>query len=173
MGETEAERAATFQRLAHERLDASYRLATAILRDDTQSEDAVHDAIVLAWQRWPSLRDRSKFDAWFDRIVVNVSRNRLRDARKRRASDLTEAATVSTADRTGEVHSRILVEQALDRLKPDDIVVVSLRYFLDLQIDDIAVLLDVPLSTAKTRLRAAMTRLRDEIERQGSDQVAR
>jgi RNA polymerase sigma-70 factor (ECF subfamily) len=173
MGETEAERAATFQRLAHERLDASYRLATAILRDDSQSEDAVHDAVVLAWQRWPSLRDRSRFDAWFDRIVVNVSRNRLRDTRKRRASDLTEAPAVSTPDRTGEVDSRILVEQALDRLKPDDIVVVALRHFLDLQMEDIAILLDVPLSTAKTRLRAAMSRLRAELEREGLAQVAR
>ena len=172
MGETEAERVSTFQRLANERLDASYRLATAILRDDSQSEDAVHDAVVLAWQRWPSLRDRGKFDAWFDRIVVNVSRNRLRDTRKRRSSDLTEAVAVSAADRTADVHSRILVEEALDRLKPDDIVVVSLRYFLDLQIEDIALLIDVPLSTAKTRLRAAMSRLRTGMEREAPDQVA-
>jgi RNA polymerase sigma-70 factor (ECF subfamily) len=173
MGETEAERAAVFQRLAHERLDASYRLATAILRDDSQSEDAVHDAVVLAWQRWSSLSDRNRFDAWFDRIVVNVSRNRLRDTRKRRTSDLTEATAVSTPDRTGEVNSRIMVEQALDRLKADDIVVVALRFFLDLHVEDIAALLDVPLSTAKTRLRAALSRLRAELEREASDGVAR
>jgi len=61
MQETEAQRAAAFQRLAEQRLDASYRLATAIVRDDSESQDAVHDAVVLAWQRWTSLRDRAKF----------------------------------------------------------------------------------------------------------------
>ena len=74
MGESESERIAAFQRLADQRLDASYRLAQAILGNESQSEDAVHDAVVVAWQRWSSLRDRGKFDAWFDRIVVNVCR---------------------------------------------------------------------------------------------------
>ncbi len=83
MAETEEQRMAAFRRLADERLDASYRLATAILGDANQSQDAVHDAVLLAWERWPSLRDRAKFDAWFDRIVVNVCRDRLRrDARR-------------------------------------------------------------------------------------------
>ena len=63
MQETEAERAAAFDRLADLRLDASYRLATAVLRDDELAKDAVHDAVILAWQRWPTLRDRARFDA--------------------------------------------------------------------------------------------------------------
>ena len=173
MHETEAQRGAAFQRLADQRLDASYRLATAILRDDSQSQDAVHDAIILAWQRWTSLRDRAKFDAWFDRIVVNVCRNRLRDAKSRRTSDIASAVSLHTPDATTDVHRRVLVEQALDRLKPDDIVVLALSHFLDLQTDDVAVLLDVPVSTAKTRLRSARARLRAEIERESQEQVIR
>ena len=51
----------------------------------------------------------------------------------------------------------MVVGQALAGLKPDDIVVIVLRHFLDLQIDDIATLLDIPVPTAKGRLRAAMT----------------
>ena len=173
MDGTEELRVATFQRLADERLDASCRLATAILRDDSQSEDAVHDAVVLAWQRWPTLRDVEKFDAWFSRIVVNVCRNRLRDARHRRTTDLSSAAALSTPDLTADVIRRVQVEQALDRLKPDDIVVLALRHFLDLQTEDIAVLLDVPVPTAKTRLRSARTRLRAELEHEAPEQVIR
>ncbi len=172
MRETEADRAAAFERLAERQLDRSYRLATAILRDDDQAKDAVHDAIVVAWQRWPSLRDRSRFDAWFDRIVVNVSRNRLRGQRRRPTSDLAAAASIGTADPTTGIHHRIVVEQALDRLKPDDIVVLALRHFLDLQNEDIALLLDVPLATAKTRLHSARTRLRSELERESPGQGA-
>ncbi len=47
MAETESERIAAFQRLADERLDASYRLANAILGDESQSKAAT---LVLAWR---------------------------------------------------------------------------------------------------------------------------
>ncbi len=68
---------------------------------------------------------------------------------------------------------QIVVGQALDRLKPDDILVLTLRHFLDLRLDDIAVLLDVPVPTAKTRLRTARERLRSQLERDGTDAVTR
>jgi RNA polymerase sigma-70 factor (ECF subfamily) len=173
MQETDAQRMAAFQQLADQRLDATYRLATAILRDDSQSHDAVHDAIVLAWQRWSSLRDRTNFDGWFDRIVVNVCRNRLRDASGQRTTDISMAASLGTPDGTADVDRRILVEQALDELKADDIVVLALAHFLDLQIEDIGVLLDIPIPTAKSRLRSARTRLRAELERESRHQVKR
>jgi RNA polymerase sigma-70 factor (ECF subfamily) len=165
MKEAEAERISAFQRLADQRLDGSYALATAILRDDSDAQDAVHDAVVLAWKRWASLRDRTKFDAWFDRIVVNVCRDRLKAARIRASADIEHAASIGTPDATSAVHHRIVVGQALERMKPDDIVVLTLRHFLDLQLEDIALLLDVPLPTAKTRLRTARERLRDRLER--------
>ena len=123
MRELRAQRIAAFQRLADQRLDASYRLANAILGDAEQSQDAVHDAFVQAWRRWSSLRDRSRFDAWFDRIVVNVCRNRLRDSRVRRTIDIADLE-VGMSDTTSEIHRRLLVEQALRQLKPDDIDVV-------------------------------------------------
>ena len=52
-------------------------------------------------------------------------------------------------------------EAALARLKPDDRVVLALRYYRDLRIDDIASLLDIPSGTATSRLRAAHQRLRE------------
>lgn len=171
MAETEEQRIATFQRLADQRLDRSYRLANAILGDKSQSQDAVHDAFVTAWQKWGSLRDRAKFDAWFDRIVINVCRNRLDAGRYRRAADLSDALP-DYSDMAADVHRKILVEQALARLKPDDVVVLTLRHFLDLQLADVALLLDVPLQTVNTRLRAARSRLRQVLEEMSSDEVS-
>jgi RNA polymerase sigma-70 factor (ECF subfamily) len=164
MKETQEQRVAAFQRLADHRLDASYRLATAIMRDDGVARDAVHDAVVLAWQRWSSLRDPSKFDAWFDRIVVNVCRDRLKASKYRRAADIRHAESLTTPDPAPQVHRHIVVSQALARLKPDDIVVIVLRYFLDFQLGDVATLLDIPVPTAKGRLRAAMSRLQAQLQ---------
>jgi RNA polymerase sigma-70 factor (ECF subfamily) len=172
MRESEQQRITAFQQLADDRLDASYRLANAILGDESQSRDAVHDAVVQAWQRWSSLRDRAKFDAWFDRIVVNECRGRLRGAKYRRTADIAEAR-LTASDATSAVHQRLLVEQALQQLKPDDIVVLTLRHYLDLQLEDVAVLLDIPVPTVNSRLRSARARLREQLERQSPGEVPR
>ena len=73
-------RAAAFTRLADEHLDKAYRLARAILRDETEAQDAAHDAFVQAWRKWDTLRDPARFEQWFDRILVNACRDRLRSA---------------------------------------------------------------------------------------------
>jgi RNA polymerase sigma-70 factor (ECF subfamily) len=173
MGETERQRMAAFRQLADQRLDASYRLATAILGDASQSQDAVHDAVLLAWDRWPSLRDPTRFDAWFDRIVVNVCRERLRRSARRPTTDVSTQVALGTPDPASAVHRRILLAQAFDRLKPDDVVVLALRHFLDLQLEDVASLLDVPLQTVNSRLRSARARLRALLEEPPPDQVSR
>lgn len=161
----ERERAAAFQDLADRHLFPSYRLANAILGDPVESQDAVHDAVITAWRHWGSLRDHSKFEAWFGRIVVNTCRDRLRRAARRRATDIEAAPALIAPDTSREVLDRILVEQALRRLDPDDRVVLALRHYRDLTIEDIARVLDVPLSTANSRLRTARARLRDALER--------
>jgi Sigma-70 region 2 len=77
-GGTEVERRAAFERFTQSRLERAYRLAGLLLRDRTDAEDAVHDAAVQAWLHWGELRDPERVDAWFDRILVNGCRARMR-----------------------------------------------------------------------------------------------
>jgi RNA polymerase sigma-70 factor (ECF subfamily) len=169
MPETDAQRAAAFQDLAERDLHASYRVANAILGNEAEAQDAVQDAIVQAWQRWDSLRDQARFEPWFRRIVVNGCRDRLRRAARRPTTDISAITPLSTPDAAVVVQQRIAVEQAFAGLKPDDVVVLALRHFVDLELEDIACLLDVPLATAKTRLHSARKRLRARIEEQATD----
>src|SRR5687767_13282049 len=64
-------------------LDRAYRLAGFILGDAREAEDATQDAMLRAWHQRDSLRDLHKAQAWFDRILVNVCRDRLRRKRPR------------------------------------------------------------------------------------------
>jgi RNA polymerase sigma-70 factor (ECF subfamily) len=64
------------------RLASSYRLAAIARGDRVDAEDATHEAILSAWARAGTLRDPAAFDAWFDRILVNVCRDRLRHRRR-------------------------------------------------------------------------------------------
>src|SRR5450759_5728772 len=67
-----------FALLTRRHLDSAYRLAWAILTDTGDADDATQDAFALAWRNRRSLRDPARFDAWFDRILVNVCSERLR-----------------------------------------------------------------------------------------------
>jgi len=52
-----------------------------ILGNAADAEDAVQEAVVRAWRAWRGLREAERFEPWFDRIVVNVCRDRLKRRR--------------------------------------------------------------------------------------------
>jgi RNA polymerase sigma-70 factor (ECF subfamily) len=157
------ERGQAFLRLADEHLDAAYRLARAILHDATDAQDATHDAFERAWRSWSTLRDRSRFEPWFDRILVNTCRDRLRSAH-RRTTDISEEVAITSGDQFGQAHDRDLLANAIAGLSPDHRVVVALRYYRDLTVDDIAVRLGVPRGTVQSRLHYALKRLHAAID---------
>jgi RNA polymerase sigma-70 factor (ECF subfamily) len=161
-GETTG-RAAAFVRLADEHLDKAYRLARAILRDSAEAQDATHDAFVQAWRKWSTLQDPARFEHWFDRILVNTCRNRLR-APSRQATDISAEIAAATGDPFGQTHDRDVLGVAIAALSPDHQVVVALRFYRDLTIEDIAARLGVPLGTVQSRLHYALKRLHEAID---------
>jgi DNA-directed RNA polymerase specialized sigma24 family protein len=72
-----------FRTVGRHEIDRAYRLAGFILGDAREAEDATQDALARAWRQGSSLRHRDSAQAWFDRILVNVCRDRLRQRRPR------------------------------------------------------------------------------------------
>jgi RNA polymerase sigma-70 factor (ECF subfamily) len=158
------DRAATFRRLVDRGLDDAYRLATIVLGDRTDAEDAVHDAVVAAWRSFDGLRDPGRFDAWFRRILVNVCRDRLRSRARRRVVDLDRELVEAEHPRLGDAAETIAVRDAVDRaldaLGPDERLIVVLRYHADMTVPAIAAATGIPEGTVKSRLFNAHRRLR-------------
>ena len=157
---TSVEREAAFHRLVDRQLDRCYRLAAVVLGDQADAHDAVHDAFVTAWRRYETLRDPARFEAWFDRIVVNACRDRMRRARRHRTEDLSARIDIAGPDPTNPIADEIVVRRALDRLKPDDRIVLALRFYRDMKVDDIAEAIDINPGAASSRLYRAVERLR-------------
>ena len=63
-----------FEQLVRERMDAVYRLTHAIVLDPADAADATQETFVAAWRQIRSLRDPARFDAWLQRIAVNLAR---------------------------------------------------------------------------------------------------
>lgn len=156
-----AERATAFDALAQEQLDRAYRTATLILRDPVEAEDAAHDALVIAWREWSSLRDPDRADAWFGRILSHVCLERLRRRRRRPVTDISaevEAEVVATPGRDlpTAIADRDALDRAFARLSPEHRIAVVLRFYADLTVDQIAERTGVPSGTVKSRLHRAL-----------------
>lgn len=155
------DRAVAFAMLAERQLDEAYRVARLIVGDPTEAADATHDAFVAAWRGWPGLRDRSRLDAWFGRILVNTCRNHVRRLRRRSVVDIGEALATPDPVRSPQlaVDDRSELEPAFLRLTPDQREVLVLRYYLDLPVDQIAARLGIPSGTVKSRIHNALRAL--------------
>ncbi|MDQ6793555.1 MAG: sigma-70 family RNA polymerase sigma factor [Chloroflexota bacterium] len=154
-----ADRASAFATLAAQHLEGSYRLAGLILRDETEAQDATHDAFVIAWRSWSTLRDPGRFEAWFGRILVNVCRDRIRRRQRRMVTDISRDLPSASGDFVTPIANRELLARAFVRLTPDHRIVVVLRFYLDLSIDQIADRVGVPSGTVKSRLHHAVREL--------------
>ena len=156
-------RADAFTRLIEADLLRYYAIADAMLGDAVDAQHAVHDATVSAWQRFGDLRDHDRFGAWFDRILVNACRDRLRHRRRHPVVDIAGQASgslPSSSDPAAAVANADAVERALRTLDADHIAVVVLRYAGDLTVPTIAERLGIAEGTVKSRLHHARRRMR-------------
>lgn len=164
-----------FDALIARRLDDAYRLAGVILGNATDAEDAVHDAALSAWRSRDLLRDEARLEAWFTRIVVNVCRDRLRARRRHPIVELDAEAgspakqEMSTGDASSGIAHRDMIGRALTVLEPDELIVIVLRFYMDLSVDAIAERVGIPAGTVKSRLNHATQRLRAALAVTGDD----
>ncbi len=152
-----------FARFTDARLVRAYRLAAVILRDPVEAEDAVHDAGVQAWLHWTELRDEARADSWFDRIIVNECRARLRRKHVRPLM-VREATDGAAPDAYRAFVERDALDAAFARLDADHRIVVVLRHVDGLSPAEIAERTGTREGTVKSRLHYALRELRAALE---------
>ena len=162
---------AAFGALVERYQQVAFRAAWLITRDAQDAEDVAQEAFVRAYRRLHTFRQGEPFRPWLLRIVQNQALNAVRARNRRgglvdriaifssRAADSPHAA-VAAADESSQVLA------AIERLPPDDRMVLHLRYFLDLPEREIADAIGRPPGTVKSRLHRASARLREVIERE-------
>jgi RNA polymerase sigma factor (sigma-70 family) len=156
-----------FEMLVEKHASETYRLAAAIV-GPADAADVTQEAFIAAWQQLPRLRDAHAFPAWMHRICVNRARNWLRDRSRRphgmAAMDAeTDALRDLGADFHGDVEARSVLEPAFERLSADHRAVLALHYSIGLSIAETADALGLRVGTVKSRLNAALAKLRHEL----------
>jgi RNA polymerase sigma-70 factor (ECF subfamily) len=144
------------------------RVAYVITASSAEAEDVTQDAFVKAYYALDRFREGAPFRPWLLRIVANEAKNRKTAAGRRPTVELSAAAERASGETAlspedaavaGDLRSGLLA--AIGRLREEDRLVLSYRYFLDLSEVEMATVLGVARGTVKSRLSRAMARLRE------------
>ncbi|MBK9436070.1 MAG: ECF RNA polymerase sigma factor SigK [Micrococcales bacterium] len=149
----------------------AYGLAVRVVRDPDLARDIVQEAMLQVWTHAPRYdRKQGSVRAWLFTLVHRraVDRIRSEQAGSDREKKVGRAAFERPHDHVSADVERGLeirrVRVALDDLTPLQREAIELAYFRGYTHTQVAEVLDIPLGTAKTRLRDGLIRLRDSLE---------
>jgi RNA polymerase sigma-70 factor, ECF subfamily len=162
------------QRGDHEAFDALasaayhrlYAIARRILRDGYAAEDAVQDALVRAWRDLRGLRDRDRFDAWLNRLLVHACADHARRSRRHRLE-----VAVDTIDRpdpdddVARIGDRDEIERAFLELSVEHRAVLVLTPYIGAPAPEVATTLGIPTGTVYSRLHHGTRAMRATLSR--------
>jgi RNA polymerase sigma-70 factor (ECF subfamily) len=151
-----------------------YRLARAMLRDDTEAEDALQDAYVSAYHSIQQFRGEASLSTWLSRLVINECLGRMRRSERRsRVMTLVGPSNEMTHVAQDDGHRpdwivargqiRKLIEQKLDQLPEGFRLVFVLRSVEELSVEETAAALKIPEATVRTRYFRAKGLLREAL----------
>lgn len=151
--------------LAREHSDWLFAVAHRILRDYERAEDAVQQALVIAWRDLPTLRDQARFEAWLRRVLVRICYEESKRARRWNATVVTLLPDEpSQRDDIISVADRDQLERGFQRLPPEQRAILVMHHYLGLPPAELAETLGIPAGTARSRLHYAHRAMRAALE---------
>ena len=157
-----------FARLYDATSARAYGLAVRVVRDPSQAEEVAQEAFLELWKtasRFDSARGSAV--SWVLTIVHRKAVDRVRSAEASTRRDTTyhQASQGVEHDSTAEAAHASMearrVRQALGSLTEVQRQALELAYFKGYTHTEVATMLDLPVGTAKTRIRDGLIRLRD------------
>lgn len=121
------------------------------------AEELAQEALVRAWDRWPSVREMTNPEVWVFRVAFNLAASR----RRRRAVEARAlaAAAAHPTSAPPDVDDAISIRAAVASLPRRERAAVMLRYFSDLSVQDAADVMGCRPGTVKSLTSHAMAHL--------------
>ncbi|MED1748590.1 MULTISPECIES: RNA polymerase sigma factor [Bacillus] len=141
-----------------------YRLSYSYVKNSEDAMDVVQEAIHKALKSVHRLEDASKMHSWFYKIVVNAALDFLRKKKRMQVTDDDTLEFLSKGE--SDVYEDQDVRRAIEDLPEMYRVIIILRFFEDLKLEDIAHILEENENTIKTRLYKALRLLKVDLSQE-------
>ena len=155
-----------------------YALAYRVLGREEDARDVAQETFLRAFRALKGFKGQSKFSSWLYRIALNLCRDWIRRERRAPVSQVPEGMDISELagaavpselieDRVSRQQLGRVVGRVMAGLPEEQRTAIILKEYHGLTFQEIAELLDCPLSTVKTRLYQGLTVLRRQLREAG------
>ncbi|MED0965868.1 RNA polymerase sigma factor [Bacillus paramycoides] len=148
-----------FMALIHTEKVKMYRIAKAMLHDETNIEDAMQATILKAYENIKKLKKEEFFQTWLIRILINECNNIIRSYKKVIVIEDYDSNMVAF-DRYEDIDLCNAIQSLTEELR----AVTVLYYYEDMNQESIAALLEIPKGTVKSRLSRAREQLEERLK---------
>jgi len=161
-----------------------YALAYRVIGREEDARDVAQETFLRAFRALKGFKGQAKFSSWLYRITLNLCRDWIR--RERRTPVVQAPEGVDVIELAGETSPSETIEQlvsrheigravgkAMSQLPDEQRTAIILKEYHGLTFQEIADLLDCPLSTVKTRLYQGLTVLRKQLREAGVESTFR
>ena len=138
--------------------NAMYSLAFSVVKNDADAAEIISESIFRAYRKIDTLKNENAFKPWILRIVHNTAVEFVRKNAK-----IVSMETIDLVDEDDENHllTTISLQEAVKSLKQPYRTVITLYYYEDFSIAQIAKITDTSMVTVKQRLFRARKQLRE------------
>lgn len=147
-----------------------YHIAIAIVNNDEDAGDAISETIIKAYANLKKLKNPDYFKTWITRILINECRKILKQRRKVISLEDYPEKRRDEVQNKEEIMDLQIAIQKLPKRQKD---VILLYYYDDLSIEEIALILEIPKGTVKSRLSTARNFLYEILSKEGRGKNAR
>ena len=162
--------------------DRLFNSLVHLMRNESDAEDVVQDAFVLALTKLGSFKGNSQFYTWLFRIARNSAISRLRKKRPKVSLDSSLSGSPSGDEMPLELPGKVAAPSdemerqeraqglmdALGRLSPEHREILVLREMDNLDYETIGEMLDLAVETVRSRLHRARSQLRELLQDNGN-----
>lgn len=138
-----------------------YRFALYMMKEKSDAEDAVQEAVFSAWQNIGRLKNDDAFKAWLFKILSNKCKTMLVSSGKNGDTlDFDGAEYLVSRDEDDCGSLSLELKEALAALTPPDGQIVLLSVIGGFKSDELSVIFGMPPSTVRSKRKRALEKLR-------------
>ena len=141
-----------------EQYEQYYRLAYSYVKNEADAGDILQNGAYKALRSSHTLRQQEYAKTWIYRIMLNEIYAHLRQPKNESYEFLQESRGYE-AESAEDEYVNIDLQRALDSLPQQDKAIITMKYFEDKKLEEIAEILDENISTVKSRLYRSMKKL--------------
>lgn len=143
--------------------DKVYRKCISFVKEESIAADLTHDIFIKVYMKLGSFKGTSKFSTWLYSITYNFCVDHIRKNRKKKMVSIDDEQRVKdmeveTADDLAHIKGARL-KALLERIKPEERMILLMKYKDDMSIKDIQEVLKVSESAVKMRLKRAKEKI--------------